>query len=292
MKKFLIATTALTLSAGFAAAEVKVGGYGYVGAVNTGNVSSVQQRIRLEFTGSTKTSGGVSFEAYVRMNINDTNHWSGVNNNTQGILTDRARITVKYEGLTVAFGNTNGAMRSLARLATYYGFNDGGIFGADNSNSTHTDARNNLLVRYDFGTFSVAGSYGMPAQTNLGGAFNIGPRTVATGLDVTEIAARYSANGITIGAGFDSANRWMVAGGYTMGDLSLTIGTNNTNLVVAGVGYKMGDWDFGLALTSLGGTTNGAIDVGYNLGGGVRLSATAASVAGVTTVGAGALFKF
>lgn len=41
MKKLFVATTALTFSAGFAAAEVQLGGFGFVGVMNTGGVTTV-----------------------------------------------------------------------------------------------------------------------------------------------------------------------------------------------------------------------------------------------------------
>lgn len=322
MKKILITTTALTLSAGFAAAQnVNITGYGFAGVVNSSTWdttlassnrvliqnTAIQQRIRLEFTGTTTANTGTSFSAYVRMNAN----------NTGAIASDRARITVKHDNLTVAFGNTNGAMRTLARSATYYGFNDGGIFGADNSVSgAQTDGGNNVLVRYDMGAFSGA----ISTDAALSGTY--------------EIAARYTFQGFTLGAGYSNrgaiagaagaaletvttnaglfagstvaraADAWMVSAGYKMGDVDITLGANSDNRFVGGLGYTMGDWSFGLAAASgaLDGGTDIGANIGYNLGGGVTLSLSAgnsvtaptAAADGFrsTTVGAGLLFKF
>ena len=265
MKKILIATSALALSAGFAAAEVKVGGYGFVGVTNTGGTTSVTQGVRLEFTGSTTSTAGTEFSAYVRLDV------AGAGAPVATFT--RSRITVKHDALTVSFGSTNGAVRTLARSLAYYGYNDGGIFGVDNATGGagfSADSGNNVTARYDAGAFSVAVSSDVAFTKQ-------------------ELAVRYSANGITVGAGIDTQSRYALAAQYKTGNLSVGAGYNQTGVANAQIGYTMGAWDFGLAAN----TANAyGVDVGYNLGGGARLSATAGSVGGVTTIGAGAFFSF
>ena len=275
MKKLLIATTALTLSAGFAAAEVKLGGYGYAGIWNDGVDTVYDSRIRLEFTGSTTTSAGTSFTAYVRM---DTENFAVMGGGWSGtFLADlRSRITIKHDNLTLALGNTNGAMRTLARHLTGGGFNDWGIYFFSNSASTHLDngASANALVRYDAGAFSVAASSDLAGFTQ-------------------EIAVQYAANGFNVGAGIDTDGRWMVKALYSMGDLSMGIGHNSNGVTSANVAYTMGDWDMGLGVQNAGGNTDFGVDVGYSLGGGARLSASAGVAGGGgTLIGAGVMFSF
>ena len=272
MKKLLVTTTALTFSAGFAAAEVTVGGFGYVGVVSSGGVTTVQQQVRLEFTGTTTTTAGTSFEAYVRLDV------AGAGAPAPAFT--RSRITVKHDNLTVAFGNTHGAMNTLAHHEVGGGFNDWGIYYFTNSASTQWDAGNNVMARYDAGNFSVA------VSSDIGFA-------------VQEIAAKYSANGLSVGAGVDTTGFWQLTAGYETGNWTLGAGYNSANVATAGVGYKMGAWDFNAAIVndSAGfmhapaGLLYG-VDVGYDLGGSVRLSASAASGGGVTTIGAGAFFNF
>lgn len=61
MKKFLLATTALALSASVAAAEVKVTGDGRMGVVYDGENANFNSRIRAIFTLSGETDGGLAF---------------------------------------------------------------------------------------------------------------------------------------------------------------------------------------------------------------------------------------
>ena len=79
MKKVLLASTALVLSAGVAAADVRVSGDGRMGIVSGFNDDvSFTSRVRIAFTGSGQTDGGLSFGGSIRadnaggLTINDT----------------------------------------------------------------------------------------------------------------------------------------------------------------------------------------------------------------------------
>jgi outer membrane protein OmpU len=61
MKKILLATTVLAMSAGFAAADVSVSGDGRMGIVSSDGVSTLWNRMRIKFSGSGTTDGGLSF---------------------------------------------------------------------------------------------------------------------------------------------------------------------------------------------------------------------------------------
>lgn len=67
MKKVLFATTALILSAGFAHAEVAVGGDGRMGIVYDGNDAQFSSRVRVEFTLTGESDSGLSFGGSTRV---------------------------------------------------------------------------------------------------------------------------------------------------------------------------------------------------------------------------------
>ncbi len=78
MKKVLLATTALVLSAGFAAADVSVGGDGRMGIIGGGTDDTATtgvdetdlaftSRIRISFSASGETDAGLSFGGSVRV---------------------------------------------------------------------------------------------------------------------------------------------------------------------------------------------------------------------------------
>jgi len=68
MKKILLATTVLSMTAGFAAAEVSVSGDARMGVVATDGASTFSSRMRIKFTGSGTTDGGLAFGGSFRAN--------------------------------------------------------------------------------------------------------------------------------------------------------------------------------------------------------------------------------
>ena len=66
MKKLLLATSILAATAGFAAAEVAVSGSARMGLIYDGDVTEFTSRVRVVFTMSGETDGGLAFGASVR----------------------------------------------------------------------------------------------------------------------------------------------------------------------------------------------------------------------------------
>lgn len=126
MKKILFATTALVATAGMAAADVKISGYGRFGLdynnsnstdtadayYNGRSQTNITSRLRLQFDMSTETDSGVGFNARMRMQSENrdgtpgTGAWNG------------ARFGVTYGGLTVNVGNIIGAVENMPGLYT------------------------------------------------------------------------------------------------------------------------------------------------------------------------------
>jgi outer membrane protein OmpU len=111
MKKVLLATTALVLSAGVASAEISLSGDGYVGvsretAYMTGgafdNEIKYDSRFQLNVDGSVESESGVGVSARFR-----------IRNEEGGAATISApRINVTAGAVTVSFGNTDSAVRA------------------------------------------------------------------------------------------------------------------------------------------------------------------------------------
>ncbi|MDP2086120.1 MAG: porin [Gemmobacter sp.] len=112
MKKFLIASTALALSAGFAAAEVKIGGDARFGLQYNGGAAagssktSLEKRMTVNIDGSTTADNGVTFGARVRIRSDEV----------AGTAVAGARVFARAGGLTVAAGNILGAVESMPNL--------------------------------------------------------------------------------------------------------------------------------------------------------------------------------
>src|SRR5690606_1730395 len=109
MKKALFATTALVLSAGIAAADVTISGYGRTGIIyydvdqfndNGDELSKtrVSSRLRLNIDASTTTDSGIDFGARMRL------QWNQGESDTVG---NPAKLYVTTNGLTVEVGNVD-----------------------------------------------------------------------------------------------------------------------------------------------------------------------------------------
>jgi outer membrane protein OmpU len=193
MKKVLLATTALALSAGMAAAEVKFSGDARMGlnynsggsAVPNGNTVRLEKRFTLNIDGSTTTDGGVTLGARVRIRsdeadggnkaplrslkeIIDASPLSAAEKDfLNGLnLSDRfaspvttgvsgARVFASFAGLTVAAGNINGAWESMPNLyAPSVGLTGLGWHGLISNVSAATEGDRH----FDWDSFSSRGN--------------------------------------------------------------------------------------------------------------------------------------
>ncbi|MDQ7079937.1 MAG: porin, partial [Paracoccaceae bacterium] len=70
MKKILLTTSALTLLAGAAAADISFSGTGRIGVTNVTGPATVTHRFRVNVNASGETDGGLKVGGYVRINMN------------------------------------------------------------------------------------------------------------------------------------------------------------------------------------------------------------------------------
>ena len=273
MKNVLFATTALIATAGIASADVSVGGFGYLGVVFNGTETSVSHATRLTFSGSVEIDSGIAFTASSRITVSDNNDNGALGHN---------KITMTSGGLTLAVGATHGAMKNTARIATFHGFDNGGLYytnggtGVDNNISTHNDGGNNVYLKYAAGDLTVA------ASSDVAGA-------------AQEIAASYTSNSFTIAAGVNTNSDWMVGAKYNGGDWNVGLGTNSNSDLVLTAGVNISDATsigFGVDAAS-GGTINAVgLQVSQDLGGASLIGAVG-QVGGNTTVASlGVMFSF
>ncbi|MDN5567800.1 MAG: porin, partial [Paracoccus sp. (in: a-proteobacteria)] len=115
MKKVLFATTALVLTAGIAAADVTISGYGRTGVlyqedgVRGGDTSDaiVQSRLRMNIDATTSTGQDVEFGGRIRI------QWDQGDDET---TVAPGYVYVTSNGLTVEIGNSNTAYDSAALM--------------------------------------------------------------------------------------------------------------------------------------------------------------------------------
>lgn len=273
MKNVLFATTALIATAGIATADVSVGGYGYLGAIYDGANTNTVHATRLTFAGSVETDAGVSFTASSRITISDNNDNGQLGHN---------KITISSGGLTLAVGATHGAMKNTARIATFHGFNDGGLYytsggsGVDNNISTHNDSGNNVYMKFAAGDLTVA------ASVDVDG-------------DAQELAASYALNSFSFAAGVNDDGDFMLGAKYNGGNWNVGLGTNDNSDVVLTAGYDISDATsigFGLDMDADQNINASGLQIKHDIGG-ANVFGAVGQVNGDTTVASlGVMFSF
>lgn len=176
MKKALIASTALILTAGVAAADVKISGYGRTGVIyyeNTDaqdaaglNETQVRSRLRMNIDASTSTDQGVDFGGRIRM------QWD--QNEDDAAKLNAGVLYVTASGLTVEVGNVGQAYDSLSvlfgsELGSYdrsVGARNGTTFAYDSDEYSNAN-RSGVAVKYSIDDLTLRASYIDPDQSGL-----------------------------------------------------------------------------------------------------------------------------
>lgn len=244
MKKALLATTALVLSAGVAAADVTISGYGRTGIIyyeNTAaqdtlglNETQVASRLRMNLDASTETDSGVEFGARFRLQWNQGEDTTGSN---------PAKIWARAQGLTVEVGNVDTAMDSAGLIyATDLGSYDrSGAFGPRVGYSAFAggyyayaaqdyDSENNrvgVAATYSFGDLTVRASYVNPDQASdlgIGEEKEFGISADYTWDNRLELSGAYTANA----GGVDGRDIFFLGARYAVLD-NARIGLNYAN---------------------------------------------------------------
>jgi len=281
MKKILIATTALAMTATVAAAEVKFSGdarmglrYNSIAAQET----QLEKRMTVNIDGSTTSDNGVTFGARIRLRSDENAATLGAG----------ARVYARAGGLTVAAGNILGAIESMPGLYSpsvgltslrYAGLvtntNAKGYFGWDSYTSNGNGAEG-IEAIYSAGDLTVHLSH---SSNSLRGI-------AAPKASLTALYGSYVVSGWTLALGVQDgtgkANDKVVATvGGKIGDYSLGLGLADNDGVMKVAVNASGTW----GATTVGGfiaqeeksvgftsATSYGLNVNYNLGGGANIT--------------------
>jgi outer membrane protein OmpU len=271
------------MTAGVAAADITMGGWGYVGVTDSAAGTNVNSAVRLTFTGTVETDAGVKFTAFGRL-TQANNDATGTN--AAGI--NYKRVSVAYSGLTVAVGNTHTAMNTFARGMSAWGYSDGGVWfrTMQQANSmgslTDSSAGARVLASYKIGDITVG----------VGSTVDGNP-TAATGGASMDIGGSYSANGISFGAAIDDESNWQLQAGYTINQIGLRAAANSADSFMVGASYAVDSaLTVAVAYYDVAGVDDLGLNVTYALGGGATLSATAGQAGAGEVFGLGVQFSF
>ena len=176
MKKILLATTLIAASTGYASAEIAVTGKARMGIIDNGSGIGAQftSRVRIIFTASGETDGGLAFGASVR------NDQSGQGNTANGDST--VYISGAFGKLTM--GDVSGAADSLVGQVSGVG-----LTGIGDYNEIDFLGNPKTAVMYEYSTGALT--------------FGLGIGQANTGTDAYSVAAKYSTDAFTVALGYE-----------------------------------------------------------------------------------------
>ena len=313
MKKVLLTTSALTLLAGAAAADVSMGGYARIGVSNTDNATSNYLRNQITFTGSATTDGGLTLSTWTRY------RHSAASSKFAGTGAFSApRLSISNGAMTLTAGNAGGAINANSGMwgcgAAMWGCAD--VVGSWDWASTSSTGTGPNVVRLDMAlggaSVSVSGGNGNDTEASL--SMPIGGGSVGVGYDAGSATAAVSAASAVQGA-------WNADGTTTQGSVAVAAAAAVAAKSTVSINWagSMGGLGTGLRMSQSDGKTgymgtitapmgagsvyvfagktlaqknNYGLRYNQSLGGGASMQAGMTSSAGTTTVGAGVAFGF
>ena len=283
MKKVLLATTALVLSAGFAAAEVKLDGsanfglkYNEAGLTYAGGKEAAGwYEIDMNVTGTMESDSGLTFGAQIQL---DSDYASLDQNYDANVFVSGAFGTIKV-------GESNWV------ASDDYGLTDIGFDGIGVDNTAEismygndADSVNDLRWDYTVGAVSMTASIDTISEDyGLALGYDAGTFGGAIAFDHDE------------DTGMDSTSVLLTASfGAFSGELYYADGDQwNESYGIYGA-YKTGPWTFEAAVADADAAADTSYGIGakYDLGGGATLAGGIGSVEGDTAADFGVTFKF
>ena len=275
MKKVLLATSALTLSAGFASADVSMSGTGGAGVFGANGADlSVYSGVDLGFALSGASDNGMTFSASLDMGGGQTLDAGDFELDTQDMgVDDNVSVTIGVSGLTIVLSQNgvddlydddkagdigiSGAMGDLTYSVTTgledddptslsVGYTAGAISGSV-ATSDDGDA-SNVSISYAMGDITISAE----SDTDRAGA-DTSSVTVSYAMsdgmtvslenseDVNELSVTYTSGAISVGISADDAatESWEATMAYDLGGgATFNLGTNQDETTFAGVGFS------------------------------------------------------
>ena len=275
MKKVLLATSALTLSAGFASADVSMSGSGGAGVFGAAGADlAVYSGVDLGFSLSGASDNGMTFSASLDMGGGQTLDAGDFELDTQDMgVDDNVAVTIGVSGLTIVLSQDgvddlydddkagdigiSGAMGDLSYsvvtgledadpTSLSIGYSAGAISGAV-ATSDDGDA-SNVSISYAMGDITISAE----SDTDRSGA-DTSSVTVSYAMsdgmtvslenseDVNELSVAYSSGAISVGVSADDAatESWEATMAYDLGGgATFNLGTNQDETTFAGVGFS------------------------------------------------------
>ena len=278
MKKVLLATSALTLSAGFASADVSMSGTGGAGVFGANGADlSVYSGVDLGFSLSGASDNGMTFSASLDMGGGQTLDVGDFELDTQDMGTDdNTSVAIGVSGVTITLSQdgvddlydddiagdigVSGAMGDLTYsvvtgledadpTSISIGYSAGAISGSvASSDSGDAEDASTVTVTYTMGDISVSAE----SDTDRTGADTSSVTltyAMADGMtvslenseDVNTLGVTYASGAISVAVEADdaTAESWEATMAYDLGGgATFNLGTNQDDTTFAGVGFS------------------------------------------------------
>jgi outer membrane protein OmpU len=273
MKKVLLATSALFMTAGVASAEITFSGTGGAGIVQNGAGADtvVWSGVDINIAASATTDGGVTISLADDIGGGNLIDWDDdYAVDAQGTAIGTPAVTVKSGALTVVFDNnaidhldSDASQGDIQVSSEMGGLTLDLVIDTDQDNGTDDDGVANPQEDYSYKIGYAAGdltaSYTAQGDSSkLSGSFKVGDMTVGissdddgAGTTTNEASISYTAGDLTFSAAADDQDGWDVDVAYSAGAISVAYGTDETE-----------EWD---------------LNASYDLGGGVAAKASLTS---------------
>lgn len=235
MKKVLLATTAVVLSAGVAAADVAISGNARMGLQydkSAVNKTTIEKRMTINIDATTESSSGITFGARLRIRSNEGALAGG----------NGARVFLQTNGFELAMGNINGAIDSMPGI---YDSEVGLTALADAGVVVNTVAHGFVYDGYSSNGIGAEGVEAIYTAGAFTGHISYSEPGLSNGVVANKHAAAY--------------------GAYTFNDWTVALGAQKSSdstedLVVLTVGGKIGDYGVGFAAADNDGTAKIALN--------------------------------
>jgi outer membrane protein OmpU len=283
MKHVLLATTALAMTASFAAAEVSLSGRAGAGSISgdtaggdgmaAGVTSEIWSGIDLNVSASVTTDSGVTVSVADDFGGGKLPDYADKELDDQTSDLDTPAVSVAFGGTTVKFDNQaiddrydNSQNGDIAIDTTVGGATIGITFDTD---AAADNATTSYAIGYTMGdiTLSVIGtdaddsdnsamvwsaSWAMNSDITL----SLESDNMGAGDDVTTGTVAYKMGDLALSLSADDNDDWNASATYTAGALSVTYATDEESAWEADVSYAMGS---GVALKASSDNTNTSI---------------------------------
>ena len=275
MKKVLLATSALTLSAGFASADVSMSGSGGAGVFGANGADlSVYSGVDLGFSLSGASDSGMTFSASLDMGGGQTLDVGDFELDTQDMGTDdNVAVTIGVSGLTIELSQDgvddlydddiagdigiSGAMGDLTYsvvtgledadpTSLSIGYSAGAISGSvatsdegDSSTVTVTYAMGDITVSAESDTDRAgADTSSVTVTYAMADGMSV---SLENSEDVNTLSVSYASGAVSVAVEADDADdeSWEATMAYDLGGgATFNLGTNDDETTFAGVGFS------------------------------------------------------